>query len=138
MIRRPPRSTRTDTLFPYTTLFRSAVAEAAGGRVVVLGTPAEEGGGGKIRLARSGAFEGIDAALMVHPAGHDLARMTAIAVQEVSATYPGHAANAAAAPHLRRNPPEPPVPRYVHSAAPRQPIPPHATHHRLLGHAEQQ
>src|SRR3546814_2108336 len=28
MIRRPPRSTRTDTLFPYTTLFRSAVAMA--------------------------------------------------------------------------------------------------------------
>src|SRR3546814_15159292 len=33
MIRRPPRSTRTDTLFPYTTLFRSAVAE----RVTLLG-----------------------------------------------------------------------------------------------------
>src|SRR3546814_6373430 len=31
MIRRPPRSTRTDTLFPYTTLFRSAAAFAAGG-----------------------------------------------------------------------------------------------------------
>src|SRR3546814_4675481 len=30
MIRRPPRSTRTDTLFPYTTLFRSAVDEAGG------------------------------------------------------------------------------------------------------------
>src|SRR3546814_1777413 len=30
MIRRPPRSTRTDTLFPYTTLFRSAVRESAG------------------------------------------------------------------------------------------------------------
>src|SRR3546814_5287983 len=29
MIRRPPRSTRTDTLFPYTTLFRSVVAESA-------------------------------------------------------------------------------------------------------------
>src|SRR3546814_1210668 len=28
MIRRPPRSTRTDTLFPYTTLFRSLVEEA--------------------------------------------------------------------------------------------------------------
>src|SRR3546814_11122698 len=28
MIRRPPRSTRTDTLFPYTTLFRSAIVEA--------------------------------------------------------------------------------------------------------------
>src|SRR3546814_2515792 len=32
MIRRPPRSTRTDTLFPYTTLFRSAGAGAGGGR----------------------------------------------------------------------------------------------------------
>src|SRR3546814_13041316 len=31
MIRRPPRSTRTDTLFPYTTLFRSAVAGKADG-----------------------------------------------------------------------------------------------------------
>src|SRR3546814_13821573 len=30
MIRRPPRSTRTDTLFPYTTLFRSPVAQATG------------------------------------------------------------------------------------------------------------
>src|SRR3546814_17545347 len=30
MIRRPPRSTRTDTLFPYTTLFRSCVAPASG------------------------------------------------------------------------------------------------------------
>src|SRR3546814_19204904 len=32
MIRRPPRSTRTDTLFPYTTLFRSSLAEARGPR----------------------------------------------------------------------------------------------------------
>src|SRR3546814_6194598 len=32
MIRRPPRSTRTDTLFPYTTLFRSGFADGAGGR----------------------------------------------------------------------------------------------------------
>src|SRR3546814_12790829 len=34
MIRRPPRSTRSDTLFPYTTLFRSAEGEAFGGRPV--------------------------------------------------------------------------------------------------------
>src|SRR3546814_2333908 len=33
MIRRPPRSTRTDTLFPYTTLFRSFIARAPGARV---------------------------------------------------------------------------------------------------------
>src|SRR3546814_10269190 len=34
MIRRPPRSTRTDTLFPYTTLFRSLLVERAGGAQV--------------------------------------------------------------------------------------------------------
>src|SRR3546814_2834200 len=35
MIRRPPRSTRTDTLFPYTTLFRSRVFETGGGEIVL-------------------------------------------------------------------------------------------------------
>src|SRR3546814_1505122 len=34
MIRRPPRSTRTDTLFPYTTLFRSGVGAQEAGRAV--------------------------------------------------------------------------------------------------------
>ncbi|GBM33824.1 Peptidase M20 domain-containing protein 2 [Araneus ventricosus] len=38
------------------------------GKLVVMGTPAEEGGGGKIQLLELGAFEGIDAAMMVHPA----------------------------------------------------------------------
>ncbi|GBN66717.1 Peptidase M20 domain-containing protein 2, partial [Araneus ventricosus] len=37
------------------------------GKVVVLGTPAEEGGGGKIKLIENGAFSDIDAALMAHP-----------------------------------------------------------------------
>src|SRR3546814_1370921 len=41
MIRRPPRSTRTDTLFPYTTLFRSDVAEETAGRVRLHCTPLE-------------------------------------------------------------------------------------------------
>src|SRR3546814_8360578 len=45
MIRRPPRSTRTDTLFPYTTLFRSGAAEdhvaAAGGLQEIMGGLAE-------------------------------------------------------------------------------------------------
>src|SRR3546814_682498 len=35
MIRRPPRSTRTDTLFPYTTLFRS-IADAVGGHLKII------------------------------------------------------------------------------------------------------
>ncbi len=41
-----------------------------GGRFVVIGTPAEEGGGGKIKLIEAGAFEDVDAALMIHHAGN--------------------------------------------------------------------
>ena len=48
-------------------LAAAALAEELGGRVVVMGTPAEEGGGGKVKLIDGGAFEGVDAALMVHP-----------------------------------------------------------------------
>lgn len=39
-------------------------------QVVVLGTPAEEGGGGKCGMIKQGALEGIDCALMSHPAPH--------------------------------------------------------------------
>ncbi len=35
---------------------------------MILGTPAEEGGGGKELLVQRGAFDGVDAAMMVHPA----------------------------------------------------------------------
>src|SRR3546814_11620323 len=42
MIRRPPRSTRTDTLFPYTTLFRSRATILRGGRVVAECDPRAE------------------------------------------------------------------------------------------------
>src|SRR5260370_3136098 len=37
------------------------------GRVLVIGTPAEEGGGGKIRLIKAGIFQEVDAAMMFHP-----------------------------------------------------------------------
>src|SRR3546814_4509623 len=40
MIRRPPRSTRTDTLFPYTTLFRSEVGRPQPGRAAIFAVPA--------------------------------------------------------------------------------------------------
>ena len=56
-------------------LAAAVVADEAGGRVRIMGTPAEEGGGGKIEMARKGAFEGLDAAMMVHPADADLIRM---------------------------------------------------------------
>jgi amidohydrolase len=101
-------------------LAAAALAEEAGGRVVLLGTPAEEGGGGKILMARRGAFEGVDAAMMVHPAGDDLTRMDVIAVQELTATYRGAAAHAAAFPHRGRNALDAAVLGYLNVAALRQ------------------
>lgn len=113
-------------------LAAAALAEEAGGRVVVLGTPAEEGGGGKIRMLRAGAFDDLDAALMLHPAGAELTRMDTIAVQEVRATYTGAAAHAAAAPHLGRNALDAAVLGYLNVAALRQHIAPGERVHGIV------
>ena len=113
-------------------LAAAALAREAGGRVVVLGTPAEEGGGGKIRMAQAGAFDGVDAALMVHPAGFDLTRMDVIAVQELTATYTGVAAHAAAAPHHGRNALDGAVLGYLNVAALRQHILPTERVHGII------
>jgi amidohydrolase len=64
----------------------------------VLGTPAEEGGGGKILMARAGAFDDVDAALMVHPSGSDHIELKALAITSLRVVYRGRAAHAAAAP----------------------------------------
>jgi amidohydrolase len=79
------------------------LAGEAGGRLVVLGTPAEEGGGGKAIMADRGAFEGLDAAMMVHPAGLDLSEPTVIAVASLRVEYHGRGAHAAASPEHGRN-----------------------------------
>jgi amidohydrolase len=73
------------------------------GRVRYLGTPAEEKGGGKELMAQEGAFDGIDAAMMVHPAGVDLVTMPCICVSEVRVTYHGKSAHASAMPHAGLN-----------------------------------
>ena len=68
------------------------------GRIRILGTPAEERGAGKELMARRGAFDGIDAALMIHPSGLNLVNMPCICMGEVDVTYRGVAAHAAAMP----------------------------------------
>lgn len=102
----------------------AGVAADAGGRLTLMGTPAEEGGGGKVEMARAGAFRGIDAAMMVHPADRDLARMNAIAIQQAVVRYYGQAAHAAVSPHLGRNALDAAVLGYMNVAALRQHIRP--------------
>ncbi|CAN5448482.1 M20 family metallopeptidase [soil metagenome] len=101
-------------------LVAAALADELGGRVRILGTPAEEGGGGKILMADEGAFDGVDAALMVHPAGADLRSMDVLAATRFSVTCHGEAAHAAAFPERGRNALDAAVLGYVNVAALRQ------------------
>ncbi|MGB0343132.1 MAG: M20 family metallopeptidase [Parvibaculales bacterium] len=73
------------------------------GRIRYLGTPAEESGGGKELMARQNAFDGLEASMMIHPAGIDLVTMPSIAMSEVRVTYKGKSAHAAAMPHAGVN-----------------------------------
>jgi amidohydrolase len=81
----------------------NTVAKELPGSVRFLGTPAEEKGGGKELMARAGAFKGIDAAMMIHPAGMNMATMPCICVAEVKVIYHGRAAHASAMPHKGLN-----------------------------------
>jgi amidohydrolase len=81
----------------------AGLAEELGVRVTVLGTPAEEGGGGKIDLIEAGAFEDAAAAMMVHPSPRDLADPRMLAAQGFTATFHGKTAHAASAPHVGVN-----------------------------------
>jgi amidohydrolase len=102
----------------------AALADELGGRVAIIGTPAEEGGGGKVLLAERGALDGVDAAMMVHPAGADLLGMNAIAIHQLWVDYEGEAAHAAAFPHRGRNALDAAVLGYMNVAALRQHIRP--------------
>ncbi len=113
-------------------LAAAALADELGGRVVVLGTPAEEGGGGKVKMIERGAFEGVDAAMMVHPAGGDLRAMNVIAVQQLWVTYHGQAAHAAAFPYKGRNALDAAVLGYMNVAALRQHIRPEERIHGII------
>ena len=76
----------------------SALADDLGLTVRVYGTPAEEGGGGKIELIDAGAFGDLDLAMMVHPAPVDVAEAHPFAVAHSHVSYDGVSAHAAAYP----------------------------------------
>jgi amidohydrolase len=76
----------------------AAVADEVGLSVTVLGTPAEEGGGGKVLMLERGAFDGAHAAMMVHPWHEDRLEATCLAVDHLEVRYTGREAHASAAP----------------------------------------
>ena len=113
-------------------LAASEFTEPFNGRLRILGTPAEEGGGGKVRMLNKGAFDSVEAVLMIHPADADLPNISSLAVQQLKATYTGKAAHAAAAPEKGINALDGAVLGYMGVAALRQHIAPDERLHGIF------
>ncbi|WP_207922259.1 M20 family metallopeptidase [Saccharopolyspora terrae] len=113
----------------------AAVADDAGVTVEVYGTPAEEGGGGKIELLDRGAFAGVDLAMMVHPAPVDVAEARPFAVSHSKISYSGKSAHAAAYPESGINAADAFTVAQVAIGLLRQQIPASAKVHGIVTHA---
>lgn len=81
----------------------SMVGDRLPGVVRYLGTPAEEAGCGKELLARAGAFDGVDAAMMVHAASWDLKAVHSICLSQLDVTFHGVASHSGLTPEHGRN-----------------------------------
>ncbi|HEX6946433.1 MAG TPA: M20 family metallopeptidase [Acidimicrobiia bacterium] len=79
------------------------LVEDLGIRVTVLGTPAEEGGGGKVELIDAGAFQDAAAAMMVHPSPTDTLDPSFQTRRTFRVEYFGQESHAAFAPHMGVN-----------------------------------
>ncbi|KAH8832690.1 amidohydrolase [Flagelloscypha sp. PMI_526] len=107
------------------------------GKVVLLGTPAEEGGGGKIELLKKGAYDDMDACVMMHPMpGPDKSGNlgSSTAIQAIQVVYTGQSAHAAAAPWEGTNALDAAFVAYSAISALRQQTPPtHRVHGIVSG-----
>src|SRR3954452_17062696 len=74
------------------------LADDLGITIKVFGTPAEEGGGGKILMLDRGVFDGVHASMMVHPAPTEMPEMPCLAVSHLDVHYTGKEAHASAWP----------------------------------------
>jgi amidohydrolase len=76
----------------------ASVADEIDATVVLLGTPSEEGGGGKIDLINAGYFDDVHAAMMIHPWPNERLEAACLAVDHFDVIYSGRTAHASAAP----------------------------------------
>lgn len=86
-----------------TALALAEVADLLDLTVVLVGTPAEETGGGKVLLLNAGAFDDIASSVMLHPGPVDIAAAHSLALSEVTVSYTGRESHAAVAPYLGIN-----------------------------------
>jgi amidohydrolase len=104
------------------------------GRVHVIGTPAEEGGGGKVKLIRSGVFKNVDTAMMVHGWDQWIGHMDLLGIVRVGFEFTGKAAHASADPWAGVNALDAAVQTYNNVSMLRQQVRPDARIHGIITH----
>jgi amidohydrolase len=115
----------------------AAVADEVGMSVRVLGTPAEEGGGGKVLMLDRGAFDGVHAAMMVHPWPVERLTGQCLAVSHFDVHYVGKEAHASAAPWQGINALDAMTIAQVSLGLLRQQLPPGDQVHGMISHGGQ-
>ena len=99
------------------------IAEDLNIRVKILGTPAEEGGGGKIVLLDEGEFEDASCSMMIHPAPYNVANPTLTTIQQYKVEFFGKDAHAAGAPEEGVNALDAQIQLFVNVSTFRQQLP---------------
>jgi amidohydrolase len=111
-----------------------AAVEALGldAQVIVYGTPAEETNGAKVEMARKGVFDGLDAALMIHPNAGNYYLTESLALDALELEFFGKTAHAAAEPWEGRNALDAMILTFTAVNALRQQIRPDARIHGII------
>ena len=111
--------------------FLGAVGSGSG-RIVFLGTPAEEGHTGKEYMIRGGMLDGVDCAVMVHPFSYDLVSHVWVGRRTLTATFTGVPAHASMQPYMGRNALDAATLAYQACGLLRQQMPPSDRLHAVL------
>ncbi|KAF9889033.1 hypothetical protein FE257_008010 [Aspergillus nanangensis] len=133
----------TSSLAAFLATAEALKANNANGRVRLLGTPAEEGGGGKIALIKAGAYQGADACLMGHPGSRvgtldGVVNARCMARAGTTITFRGVNAHAGNAPWLGRNALDAAVAAYTNISMLRQQIHPNQRVHAIISKGGEQ
>ena len=104
------------------------------GTIKVIGTPAEEGGGGKVTMAEAGVFNGLDAAMMMHPRDHTYLDRGSLAVTPYEIEFFGKPAHASSSPESGVNALDAMLQIFFSINALRQAFKPNARIHGVITH----
>jgi len=111
-----------------------SLREQIPGVIKLIGTPAEERGGGKVIMAERGVFDGVDAAMMIHPGTRAMTTRGTLASNKIEFEFFGKAAHAAAAPDMGVNALDACIQTFNNINALRQHLAPDVRVHGIITH----